>query len=348
MLKQHQIDKVFGALVTAVHMTRAAAAQSPMLGYALLAGTTLTLAPVVQPVVQTIAQSEVADQAQKSVRMTMQMMESGLRSMAPEGDAEWRASGLSREQFRVASYAAGKYKVPLAEVQKYVAMAFDTARAQRVDPMLVVAVMAVESGFRPAVQSQMGAQGLMQIHAVAHRPRFEAFGGKDMVLDPAANIEVGVQILKEYLRRTTSSEMALKYYVGAANQDNDGGYGYKVLSERERMLAAAAGRPIPAVPLKAPEWLLAKWAGARSADAVPAAGQHKSQGNPAGEGTSESAPAERLPALDAAPAAREQAIMPLAPATPAPEEKSRDAANEQATIRLSLADRASDGANQGR
>ena len=35
------------------------------------------------------------------------------------------------------------------------------------------------------------------LHTVAHRPKFEPFGGKEMAFDPAANIEVGVQILKD-------------------------------------------------------------------------------------------------------------------------------------------------------
>jgi soluble lytic murein transglycosylase-like protein len=262
MLKQHQVDKFYGSLVYAVHTTRASIAQSPLMGYALLAGVSITVIPVVQPylapIVQEIAASEMALQTQMSIRASLNAVEAGLRSRAPEPEADLTGLGLNREQLRVASYAASKYRVALSDVQRYVGLAFEKAAQQRVDPMLVLAVMAVESNFRPSAQSHVGAQGLMQVHLVAHKEKFEPFGGKHMAFDPSINIHVGVQILKEYLRRTSSNEMALKYYVGAANHDNDGGYAYKVLSERERILAAAAGRSVPTIPLKAPDWLLAK------------------------------------------------------------------------------------------
>ncbi len=263
MLKQHQVDKLFGALVTAVHMTRAAVAQSPLIGYAVLAGLTVSVVPAVQPIVQpmveSIARSELADSAGTSVRMSLRSVEASLRAMTPETNVSSAPFVLTREQQRVAEYAASKYRVPIEDVKRYVALAFDSAKRQRVDPMLVLAVMAIESNFHPTAQSHVGAQGLMQVHLVAHKQKFDRFGGKHMAMEPSANIEVGVQILKEYLARTSSNELALKQYVGAANHDNDGGYGYKVLSERERLMAAAAGRAVPAVPLKAPEWLLAKW-----------------------------------------------------------------------------------------
>jgi hypothetical protein len=263
MLKQHQVDKFFGALVYGVHMARASIAQSPLMGYALLAGVSVTIVPAVQPfvrpVVEAVASSEMAVQAEQSIRSSLNAVELSLRSMAPETEPDIVGLGLNREQLRVASYAAKKYHVALIDVQRYVSLAFQKAAEQRVDPMLVLAVMAIESNFKMSAQSHVGAQGLMQVHLVAHKDKFEPFGGKHMAYDPAINIQVGIQILKEYLRRTSSNEMALKYYVGAANHENDGGYAFKVLSERERILAAAAGRIVPAVPLKAPEWLLAKW-----------------------------------------------------------------------------------------
>ncbi len=263
MLKQHQVDRWYGALVYAVHMTRASIAQSPLMGYALLAGISVSVVPMVQPylkpLAQEIASSEMAEQAELSMRSSLNALEASLRSMTPEVERDVAGIGLSREQLRVANYVAKKYRVALDEVQKYVGLAFEKAAQQRVDPMLVLAVMAVESNFKPSAQSHVGAQGLMQVHLAAHKDKFEPFGGKHMAYDPATNIQVGIQILKEYLGRTSSNAMALKHYVGAAHHENDGGYAYKVLSERERILAAAAGRLVPAVPLKAPEWLLAKW-----------------------------------------------------------------------------------------
>src|SRR5690606_8326228 len=94
--------------------------------------------------------------------------------------------------------------------------------------------------------------GLMQVLTRVHVDKFAPFGGPAAAFEPVANISVGSRILKEYLVREGSVEGALKSYVGAALLSHDFGYGYKVLSERERIAAAAAGRPIPALPRKPP------------------------------------------------------------------------------------------------
>ena len=57
-----------------------------------------------------------------------------------------------------------------------------------------------------------------------------------------AGIEVGTQILKEYLNKTGSLKGALKYYVGAAKHSHDGGYSRKVLSMRNHLRLAASGQ----------------------------------------------------------------------------------------------------------
>src|SRR5690606_21286616 len=111
---------------------------------------------------------------------------------------------------------------------------------------LVLAVIAVESSFNPKAQSHKGAQGLMQVLTRVHREKFAPFGGTGNAFDPLVNMRVGTQILKQYLVRAGGSvEGALKSYVGAALLPHDGGYGKKVLTERERIAAAATGRIQP-------------------------------------------------------------------------------------------------------
>jgi hypothetical protein len=106
--------------------------------------------------------------------------------------------------------------------------------------------MAVESGFNPFAQSAVGAQGLMQVMTGIHSDKYESFGGKLAAFDPVTNLRVGVKVLQECIARAGSLEGGLKFYVGAANNEDDNGYAGKVLAEHQRLLQVAGGRPWPA------------------------------------------------------------------------------------------------------
>ena len=58
-------------------------------------------------------------------------------------------------------------------------------------------------------------------------------------------MRVGVKVLQECIARAGSLEGGLKYYVGAANMEEDGGYAAKVLAEHNRLQQVAAGRSVP-------------------------------------------------------------------------------------------------------
>lgn len=153
---------------------------------------------------------------------------------------------LTAEQQNVSRFIAKRYRVAMDQTQMVVQHAYQVAREAKLDPLLVLAVISVESSFDPKAQSSKGAQGLMQVLTRVHAERFAPFGGVSAAFDPVANMRVGTQILQEYLKRAGGSvEHALKYYVGAALLPHDGGYGAKVLFERERIAAAASGRPQP-------------------------------------------------------------------------------------------------------
>jgi soluble lytic murein transglycosylase-like protein len=106
-------------------------------------------------------------------------------------------------------------------------------------------VMAVESSFNPFAQSAVGAQGLMQVMTKVHNDKYEAFGGNHAAFDPVTNLRVGVQVLKECIARAGSLEAGLRYYVGAANLTEDGGYASKVLNEQQSLRLVASGKNVP-------------------------------------------------------------------------------------------------------
>ncbi|HTI16672.1 MAG TPA: transglycosylase SLT domain-containing protein [Trinickia sp.] len=150
----------------------------------------------------------------------------------------------AREQALVASYVARRYHVAQEPVTDLVKAAFDTGRQVGLDPLLLLAVMAIESGFNPYAESGVGAQGLMQVMSKVHSDKFEYFGGQSAALEPLANITVGALVLKDCIVRGGSLAGGLRLYVGSTSHD-DGGYGAKVLAERARLRAVAHGRSVP-------------------------------------------------------------------------------------------------------
>ena len=152
-------------------------------------------------------------------------------------------SYLTNEQRTVSRYLANRYKIATDHSHEFVQLAFEAAKELSLDPWLILAIMSVESSLNPKAVSSVGAQGLMQVHARVHANKFANHGGVAMAFDPQTNIRVGAGILREYIGRHGGVKAALKAYVGAALLPEDGGYSAKVMTERERLAAVAAGRP---------------------------------------------------------------------------------------------------------
>jgi len=161
---------------------------------------------------------------------------------------------LPREQAAVAYWLSKKYRVAPEPLAALVTEAYEIGVRTKLDPTLILAVMAVESSFNPFAQSPVGAQGLMQVMTRVHTDKYEGFGGHLAAFDPVANLRVGVKVLQECIARAGSLEGGLRYYVGAANLPDDGGYAAKVLAEHFRLRQVANGRTgvSPAGPVNPP------------------------------------------------------------------------------------------------
>jgi hypothetical protein len=152
---------------------------------------------------------------------------------------------LPKQQAAVAYWLSKKYRVAPEPVSALVAAAYETGERAKLDPTLILAIMAIESGFNPFAQSSVGAQGLMQVMTGVHKDKYENFGGKLAAFDPVSNLRVGVKVLQECIQRAGSLHAGLRFYVGAANLETDGGYADKVLAEHERLKLVALGRSVP-------------------------------------------------------------------------------------------------------
>jgi soluble lytic murein transglycosylase-like protein len=152
---------------------------------------------------------------------------------------------LPQDQANIAMWLSRKYRVAPEPISALVAEAFDIAPRNRLDPTLILAVMAIESSFNPFAQSSVGAQGLMQVRTKIHTEKYDDYGGDLAAFDPISNLRVGVEVLKESIARNGSLEAGLRQYVGAANSGEDGGYIAKVLAEQQRLQEVALGRTVP-------------------------------------------------------------------------------------------------------
>lgn len=152
---------------------------------------------------------------------------------------------LPKQQASVAFWLSKKYRVAPEPISALVSEAYDIGKRVQLDPTLILAVMAIESGFNPFAQSPVGAQGLMQVMTQVHSDKYQSFGGKFAAFDPMANLRVGVKVLQDCIRIAGSIEGGLKSYVGSANMDDDNGYASKVMAEYAKLQLVAQGRQVP-------------------------------------------------------------------------------------------------------
>ncbi len=105
-----------------------------------------------------------------------------------------------------------------ATARAYEAVIAKAARQYDVDPKLVHAVIAVESGYRPRARSPRGALGMMQLMpATARELRVRN------PMDAAANIDGGVRYLRQLLDRFELRLALAAYNAGAAAVERYGG-----------------------------------------------------------------------------------------------------------------------------
>ncbi len=147
----------------------------------------------------------------------------------------------------LATYLSRRYRVAQDATEKLVDVAFDAGRQVGLDPLLILAVMAVESRLNPIAESENGAKGLMQVIPGYHKDKLDA-NAKAAILDPMTNVLLGSRILKDYIRRTGSLEGGLQFYNGSAS-DPEEQYAGQVLAVQQRLRQAIAR---PASPAKAP------------------------------------------------------------------------------------------------
>jgi soluble lytic murein transglycosylase-like protein len=146
---------------------------------------------------------------------------------------------LVREKQALAEYIAKRYRVAEDAVARFVEIAYLAGEQHRVDPLLILAVMAIESSYNPVAESIAGARGLMQVIPKYHPEKLDQHGGEQALLEPEVNIKIGAQILREYQRRFGDIVTALQVYAGAFDEPT-ARYANKVFAEKALLDALRA------------------------------------------------------------------------------------------------------------
>ncbi len=131
-------------------------------------------------------------------------------------------------------YVSKRYRVSNDALEPIFATALATGRELKIDPLLIIAVIGIESGFNPFSQSVYGARGLMQVVPRFHMDKLPDEADQDALLDPVINVQVGARVLNDSIRRFGGIETGLQQFGGALN-DSSRRYALKVLAEKQRL-----------------------------------------------------------------------------------------------------------------
>lgn len=148
------------------------------------------------------------------------------------------AEPLSPRLRAALGYVSKRYRVAPEALRPIFHAVQSSSQELSLDPLLIVAVIGIESRFNPFSQSVMGAQGLMQVIPRFHRDKLPSDAGKAALLDPVVNVRVGAQALEEAIRRNGGLMAGLQQFAGAS-KDLDQAYATKVLVEKQRLEEAA-------------------------------------------------------------------------------------------------------------
>ena len=149
---------------------------------------------------------------------------------------------VSKSQADQAIWLGAKYRVAPEAVEILLFEADRLSKSYRLSPNLLIAVMAIESNFHPFIESEAGAQGLMQVMPRIHAKRYDKLGGKS--IDPIVNLRVGAEILRDCVKLKGGSEAeGLRFYFGGGASSD--AYIDKVTDEQNRLNQVAAGMRVP-------------------------------------------------------------------------------------------------------
>lgn len=153
-------------------------------------------------------------------RMMKAWKEAREAQFSPKPRSEQQLAVDKLKEARLAKNIAEYYKIAPAAARKFVAAAMGAGEQAKVDPLLVLAVVAVESHFNPVAQSNAGAIGLMQVIPKWHPKEAVYAGGEEGFLLGERNIIIGALALRKFIDMSRGNmEVALSRYNGSISDE---------------------------------------------------------------------------------------------------------------------------------
>ncbi len=112
-------------------------------------------------------------------------------------------------QDKIVLFIQETYKVSYAS--EIVDKVYQISERKQLDPLFVLAMMQVESGYKLTAKSPANAHGLMQVHYPSHRQKVLS---KNDLYDMDINIELGTDIWKECVGKSKTIYIAAMCYTG--------------------------------------------------------------------------------------------------------------------------------------
>ena len=146
--------------------------------------------------------------------------------------AESTENSLSPVMKKALAYVAQRYRVSADALRPVFEAAQVVGQERRIDPLLIVAIIGIESGFKSDAKSAGGGHGLMQIIPRYHLNKIPDGLGVKGLMDPAVNVKVGTIILDDAISRAGNPVGGLQSYNGSKKKKL---FANRVLAEKARM-----------------------------------------------------------------------------------------------------------------
>lgn len=127
----------------------------------------------------------------------------------------------NQQKQNVIQYIHNKYRINYNDAEKIVEQAYIHGNKHNIEPSLIIGIIEHESAFKKNIVSKANAVGLMQIVPKYHRQRIANITNKNnqTIQHIETNIELGTNILKDYINRYSNIGRALQAYNGSHNSN---------------------------------------------------------------------------------------------------------------------------------